>query len=101
MSAKRYDEQFKKDAVALYEDNPDLSLQKVSQDLGINRATLHAWVKQLGTGKRARAKQVATQAQEISDAKRIRELEKENAKLREEQEILQKAMKYFAAETNW
>lgn len=101
MSAKRYDEQFKKDAVALYEDNPGLSLQQASSDLGINRATLHGWVKALGTGKRARTKRLAKQAQEISDAQRIRELEKENARLREEREILQKAIKCFAAETNW
>lgn len=101
MSAKRYDEKFKKDAVALYEDNPGLSLQQASSDLGINRATLHSWVREFGTGKRARTKQLAKQAQEISDAQRVRELEKEIATLREEREILQKAMKYFAAETNW
>ncbi|MCQ9371757.1 transposase [Corynebacterium sp. 35RC1] len=40
MSAKRYDEQFKRDAVAFYEDNLGLSLQQASSDLGINRATL-------------------------------------------------------------
>lgn len=59
MSAKRYDEQFKRDAVALYEDNPGLSLQQASSDLGINRATLHSWVREFGTGKRARTKQLA------------------------------------------
>ncbi len=32
---------------------------------------------------------------------RIRVLERENAKLREEREILRKAAKYFAEETNW
>ena len=101
MSAKRYDEQFKRDAVAFYEDNLGLSLQQASSDLGIHQATLHGWVKALGTGKRSRTKRLAKQAQEISDAQRIRVLEKEIARLREEREILQKAMKYFAAETNW
>lgn len=101
MSAKRYDEQFKRDAVAFYEDNLGLSLQQASSDLGIHQATLHGWMKAPGTGKRSRTKRLAKQAQEISDAQRIRVLEKEIARLREEREILQKAMKYFAAETNW
>ncbi|EEI78290.1 IS3 family transposase, partial [Corynebacterium striatum] len=41
----RYSEQFKRDAVALYENNEDLSLNAASTELGINRASLHAWVK--------------------------------------------------------
>ncbi|WCV10726.1 hypothetical protein [Corynebacterium silvaticum] len=40
-------------------------------------------------------------AGERYDAQRRRELEKEVGKLCEEREILQKFMKYFAAETNW
>nr|MDK8705793.1 hypothetical protein [Corynebacterium sp. MSK090] len=45
----------KRDAVALYENNEDLSLNKASAELGINRASLHSWVKKYGTGKRARS----------------------------------------------
>ena len=41
----RYSEQFKRDAVALYENNEDLSLNSASAELGINRASLHSWVK--------------------------------------------------------
>ncbi|EGT5575850.1 transposase, partial [Corynebacterium striatum] len=41
----RYSEQFKRDAVALYENNKDLSLNAASTELGINRASLHSWVK--------------------------------------------------------
>ncbi|WKS66791.1 transposase [Corynebacterium accolens] len=40
----RYSEQFKRDAVALYENNEDLSLNSASAELGINRASLHSWV---------------------------------------------------------
>lgn len=47
----RYSEQFKRDAVALYENNEDLSLNAASTELGINRASLHSWVKKYGTGK--------------------------------------------------
>ena len=66
------------------------------KDLGVNRSTLYAWVQKLGTGKRARMDQQQKQAKQISDAERIRRLEKENRRLREERDILRKAAKYFA-----
>ncbi|MFS0211153.1 IS3 family transposase [Corynebacterium striatum] len=91
----RYSEQFKRDAVALYENNEDLSLNAASAELGINRASLHSWIKKYGTGKRARIKAVHDKAQAATDSERIRQLEKENAKLREERDILRKAAKYF------
>ena len=40
-------------------------------------------------------------AQEANDSERIRQLEKEVSKLREERDILRKAAKYFAEETRW
>ncbi|WP_265342604.1 hypothetical protein [Corynebacterium striatum] len=40
-------------------------------------------------------------AQAATDSERIRQLEKENTKLREERDILRKAAKYFAEETRW
>ena len=97
----RYSEQFKRDAVALYENNEDLSLNAASAELGINRASPHSWVKKYGTGKRARIKAVHEKAQTANNSERIRQLEKENAKLREERDILRKAAKYFAEETRW
>ena len=91
----RYSEQFKRDAVALYENNEDLSLNAASAELGINRASLHSWVKKYGTGKRARTKAMRDNAKETTDSERIRQLEKVS-KLREERDILRKAAKYFA-----
>ena len=41
------------------------------------------------------------QAEAVSDAECIRALERENAKLREERDILRKAAKYFADQTRW
>ncbi|MDK8679740.1 transposase [Corynebacterium accolens] len=92
----RYSEQFKRDAVALYENNEDLSLNSASAELGINRASLHSWVKKHGTGKRARTKALQDKAQLVDDSERIRQLEKEQAQLREECDILRKAVTYFA-----
>ena len=57
--------------------------------------------RQYGTGKRARTKSLRDQAQATTDSERIRQLEKEVSKLREERDILRKAAKYFAEETRW
>ena len=97
----RYSEQFKRDAVALYENNEDLSLHAASAELGVNRSSLYSWIKQYGTGKRARTKILRDKAQATTDSERIRQLEKEVSKLREERDILRKAAKYFAEETRW
>ena len=97
----RYSEQFKRDAVALYENNEDLSLHAASAELGVNRSSLYSWLKQFGTGKLAPTKTLCDKAQATTDSERIRQLEKEVSKLREERDILRKAAKYFAEETRW
>ncbi|CAB0573668.1 hypothetical protein CIP107518_02194 [Corynebacterium diphtheriae] len=47
----KYSEQFRRDAVAVYENNDDLSLNAAPAELDINRASLHSWVKKYGTEK--------------------------------------------------
>ena len=64
----RYSEDFKRGAVALYENNAELGLDTASAELGINRVSLHSWVKKYGTGKRARIKAVHAKAQAASDS---------------------------------
>ncbi|MBK4178219.1 transposase [Corynebacterium macginleyi] len=64
----RYSEQFKRDGVALYENNEDLSLNAASAKLGINRASLHSWVTKYYTGKRARIKVVQDKAQAANES---------------------------------
>ena len=59
---KFYPEQFKRDAVALYENNENLSLAATAAELGVNRASLHQWKKELGTGKRTRMIEAKAQA---------------------------------------
>lgn len=43
----------------------------------------------------------ASPTEKLADAERIRQLERENKRLREERDILRKAAKYFAEETTW
>ena len=52
-------------------------------------------------GKRTRTTEAKAQAEAVSDTERIRALEKENAKLCEERDILRRAAKYFADQTSW
>ncbi|WP_350338514.1 transposase [Corynebacterium rhinophilum] len=59
----RYSEQFKRDAVALYDNNEDLSLHAASAELGVNRSSLFSWLKEYGTGKRACTKIMRDKAQ--------------------------------------
>lgn len=82
----------------MYENCDGASLQKIANDLGINRVTLKNWITKYGTS--AQPAQSSTGAA-LSEAQRIRALEKENALLREECDILRRAAKYFAEETNW
>ncbi|BAC17056.1 transposase [Corynebacterium efficiens YS-314] len=97
MPSKTYTEEFKRDAVALYENSPGASIQTIATDLGINRATLANWVKKYGTATPSETPSPAS----VTEAERIRQLEREVSRLREERDILRKAAKYFAEETNW
>ncbi|CAM4043263.1 Transposase [Corynebacterium diphtheriae] len=102
MPSKTYTEEFQRDAVALYENSTGASTQTIATDLGINRATLANWVKKYGT--KTRATSPATEkspSASVTEAEQIRQLQRENTRLRQERDILRKAAKYFAEETNW
>ena len=66
----RYSEQFKRDAVALYENNENLSQNSAFVELGNNRASLHSWVKLYGTGTSARTKAMHEEAQATTESNR-------------------------------
>ena len=97
---KVYTEQSKRDAVAMLEASPDASMRKVAKELGFNRSTLGYWYKQFDTNVAANDAG-SSPAAKLADAERIRQLDRENKRLREEREILRKAAKYFAEETTW
>ncbi len=118
MAMKDYSDEFKADAVALYESTPGATSKDIAADLGINRATLREWVMRdrerrgiAPTGPRAggtpaaRAKSPAASADPDERIRqleaRVAELEASERKLATERDILRKAAKYFAGETNW
>ncbi len=109
MALKNYPEEFKADAVALYLSDPSKTYKQVAEDLGINRATLREWVlaaqrngtagpKRRGTGKPAAGGQVASP--DVLEEEN-RQLKARIEELELERDILRKAAKFFAGETNW
>jgi transposase len=122
MARKNYSEEFRRQAVDLYESTPGATVRGIAEDLGIVRGTLRGWLEAYGTGKKTAADGTRTSsplrstttpasapvpADETPEQK-IARLEAENVALRvettklaTEREILQKAAKYFAGETRW
>ncbi len=96
MPSKTYSEELKRDAVALYENSTGASIQTIANDLGVNRNTLQNWLKKYGTGARTNITTTESPSStSVTEAERIRQLEREVSRLREERDILRKAAKYF------
>jgi transposase len=85
---KTYSEEFKREAVRLCEERGNIS--GVARDLGIDHSDLRKWKRQLASGSE-RPFPGKGNPKEIEVAL----LERENARLREEVEILKKAVGIF------
>jgi transposase len=127
MARKNYSEEFRRQAVDLYESTPGATVRGIAEDLGVERGTLRHWLEVFGTGKktapdgrpdrsplavarrggrpgRAPAVNASLESPEQELARlrvRVAELEATERKLTTEREILRSAAKYFAGETNW
>ncbi len=93
---KRYSKQFKLDAIQMYE-NGEKSMAQVERELGITKGMLAKWRAEL------------MQAQGVANVfpgngnlpeqeARIRQLERENAQLRQEKEILKKVLRIYSTD---
>ena len=90
--AKQYDSEFKMKAIRRLERTGE-SVAKVASDLGVNKNTMHGWVKRY----REKSANLFPGIGKLSDEdEKIRKLKRENRDLREENEILKKAAAYFA-----
>ena len=101
---KRYTKEFRDDAVRLVETG-ERSLRDVSEALGVNFFTLRNWRSDYRGMKRKKKKaesgeNEATPEDELKTLrKKNRELERENAQLKMDREILKKAAAFFAKES--
>ena len=103
MPKNTYTDEFKADAVRLYEDTKGATFTSIAVDLGISRATLNNWVY---AARRSRGVQPSRTAEDPTDEllrlrKEVQYLRSETQKLSTERDILRKAAKYFAGETTW
>jgi len=87
---RKYTDEFKAEAVRLVLEQ-GLSVSQVAEDLGISRNLLSTWRKKISED--------ITGSDEVSSAKEVERLRRENAVLREERDILKKAARYFAKES--
>ena len=92
MGRKVYSQEFKRDAVEQVIVQRH-TVSSVAKRLGINYHTLREWVMDAKA-----AAPASTVPADLPAEQRIRELEKENARLRMERDILKKAAAYFAKE---
>jgi transposase len=108
VAMKAYSSEFKADAVALYLSDPARTYASVAKDLGVNRETLRLWVRQARAAgmapKKAGPAKKPGKGPVASDAVLEEENKQLRARIRElelERDILRRAAKYFAKETNW
>lgn len=85
MAASKYDDDFKKSIVSLYQAGKSKS--QLSKDYGVSLSAIARWIKLYS--------EVKLDDDSILSAKQIKELQKRNAELEEENLILKKAIAIF------
>ncbi|MFX3632493.1 MAG: transposase [Candidatus Pristimantibacillus sp.] len=100
---QRYNEEFKKKAVKYVQENTK-SIADICDELSVPKSTLHQWVSQYrsfedeSVHNPERIRQLELELKQKEEEKRQKE--RENDDLREELEILKKALHIFSKEKN-
>jgi transposase len=92
----RYPDEFKIKAVLLA-NQPDILAKDVADNLGIHPILLYRWRKEYREGKfkvDKRKKKVLIETKKVTEIMRIHELERENQKLKIENELLKKTIEF-------
>ena len=92
---KNYTREFKIETVRLAT-GPDANAAEVARDMGIHPNTLYKWIQEFSAKPEEAFPGKGHMAS--SDAETIRQLKRENERLRMEREILKKAMAIFSKE---
>ena len=90
--SRRYSPQFKREAVELYR-RSGKSIVAIATEIGVAPESLRKWNQQheIDVGER--------EGLSSSERERLRELERENARLRMERDLLKRAAAFFATES--
>ena len=83
---RRYDQEYKDMIVDLFKS--EISLAELSSEYGIARSTINGWIKDI--------KEIKIDENEVMTLKEVKELKREMSRIKEENEILKKAMAIFA-----
>ena len=83
---RRYDQEYKDMIVELFKSG--MSLAELSSEYGIAKSTINGWTKDV--------KEIKIDENEVMTLKEVKALRKEMARIKEENEILKKAMAIFA-----
>ena len=92
--ARRYDREFKQNAVALIQSGR--SITEVSRDLGVSHWSLSRWLKDAQWG--LSFSEPKTLSAETPEQRELRRLRQENDYLRRQRDILKKACSILSAE---
>jgi transposase len=87
---RKYPAEFKERAVKLAVES-EQAIAQTARELGVNENTLHTW-----SGKYHRTERQEKEVHDEHLYEELKRLRKENARLKEEREILKKAAAYFA-----
>lgn len=83
---KRYDEEFKKTIVDLY--NSGKGATELCREYGLSNSTIYEWIRDYSP--------IISDNGEVTNNKEIQALKKELARVKEENEILKKAVAIFS-----
>ena len=83
---RRYEQEYKDMIVDLFKSG--MSLAELSSEYGIAKLTINGWIKDV--------KEIKVDENEVIILKEVKELKKEMARIKEENEILKKAIAIFA-----
>lgn len=89
---RKYPEELKRELVALYEAGEG-TVVELEREYDIGQSNLRRWIRQYGTGVKPGG---AEPGKRTAEQARIRELEREVTRLRQERDILKKALAIFA-----
>ena len=83
---RRYDQEYKDMIVELFKSG--MSLAELSSEYGIAKSTINGWIKDV--------KEIKINENEVMTLTEVKKLKREIARIKEENEILKKAMAIFA-----
>jgi transposase-like protein len=92
-SRRKFSDEFKRDAVEIVRSS-DRSIAEVARELGVYDSSLGNWVRQ------DRIDRGETGGVTTVEAEKIRELERENVRLRMERELLKRAVAFWVRESD-